>query len=195
MSLALTRMLFLVSMITIAADDPHAEDRKALLKILHEMEAGINSQDIDHMVSQMDAAATVTWLNGEISRGHAEIKAYYHRMVKGDQRIITKYTSAAKLGAGARFYGNGLVAVADGTTEDEFFPIVRGPFRLHSNWSATAAKLDGQWKIVNLHLSANVFSNTLMDEAKAALLYVGCGGLVAGGLVGWFLSRRRRPVT
>jgi ketosteroid isomerase-like protein len=104
-----------------AADpDLHADDRKELLKIFREIEASINAQNVDRMVQQMAPDATVTWLNGEVSRGHAEIKAYYDRMVKGEKRILDKYTTAAKVAAPARFFGD--VAVADGTTEDEFFP-------------------------------------------------------------------------
>jgi hypothetical protein len=76
--------------------------------------------------AQMHPQATVTWLNGEVSRGHAEIKAYYQRMVKGEQRILDRYLTTAKLGASAHFFGNGEVAVADGTMEDEFFPVARG---------------------------------------------------------------------
>jgi hypothetical protein len=34
------------------------------------------------MLAQMHPQATVTWLNGEVSRGHAEIKAYYDRMLR-----------------------------------------------------------------------------------------------------------------
>jgi hypothetical protein len=114
-----------------AADpDPHAEDRKELLKVFREIEASINAQSVDRMVTQMAPEATVTWLNGEVSRGHEEIKGYYNRMVRGEKRILDKYVTAAKVGAPAKFYGNGEVAVADGTTEDEFFPVSRGPFRL-----------------------------------------------------------------
>jgi len=101
-----------------AADDPHAEDRKELLKVFREIEAAINAQSVDRMVMQMAPDATVTWLNGEVSRGHEEIKAYYNRMVRGEKRILDKYVTAAKLGAPAKFYGNGEVAVADGSTED-----------------------------------------------------------------------------
>ena len=179
-----------------AADaDPHAEDRKALLKVFQEIEAAINDQNVDRMVQQMHPQATVTWLNGEISRGHDEIKAYYHRMVKGDKRYINKYLTAAKVGAPARFYGSGEVAVADGSMEDQFFPVARAPFRLSSRWTSTSAKLDGQWKVVSLHLSSNVFTNTLIEEATDAALYAGvggaAGGLLAGLLLGWLVGRRK----
>jgi ketosteroid isomerase-like protein len=189
-------MLFLLAVAqgrAVAADgDPREEDRAALVKVFREIEASINAQDVDRMVAQMHPAATVTWLNGEVSRGHAEIKAYYNRMVKGEQRILNKYTTVAKLGAPARFFGNGEVAVADGTTVDEFFPVSRGPFSLNSNWTSTCAKIDGQWKVVALHLSSNVFTNSLIEEAKTAAWYTGAGGALGGALLAWLIWRPRR---
>jgi len=174
-----------------AQDDLHQEDRQALLKILSGVEKAINDQDIEGILAYMHPDCTVVWWNAEISRGHDEIRAYYRRMVKDPGRYITKYTTQAKLGAHARFVGSGAdVALADGTMEDEFFPVIRGPFQLNSRWSATAAKSGGDWKIVSLHLSANVFTNTLISELTRALWYAGGAGLVAGALAGWFIARR-----
>lgn len=181
---------------SMAADttDPHQEDRQALLKVFREIEAGINDQNVDRMVAQMHPHATVTWLNGEISRGHDEIKAYYHRMVKGEKRYIDKYLTAAKVEAPARFYGNGEVAVADGSMEDEFFPVSRGSFKLSSRWTSTSVRIDGQWKVVSMHLSSNVFTNSLIAEAKDMVGYAGVGGALGGILVGWLLGRARKRV-
>jgi hypothetical protein len=75
--------------------------------------------------------------------------------------------------------------------EDEFFPIVRGPFKLNSRWSATVAKSGGEWKIVSLHLSSNVFTNPLIAELTRALWITASAALVIGGVAGWFLGRRR----
>lgn len=175
-----------------AQDDLHQEDRKALLNILSAVEKAINDQDIEGIIAQAHPNCTVTWWNAEISRGHAEIRAYYRKMVKDPGRIISKYTTKAQLGAPARFVGAGDVALADGSMEDEFFPIIRGPFKLNSRWSATAAKANGEWKIVNLHLSSNVFTNTLISELTTMLWYAGAAGLVIGGLAGWFAGRRRK---
>lgn len=190
-------LLFLLgggaSALAAAADDPHQADRQALLKVFREIEAGINDQNVDRMTAQMHPQATVTWLNGEISRGHDEIKAYYHRMVKGEKRYIDKYLTAAKVGAPARFYGaDGDVAVADGSMEDEFFPVARSPFRLSSRWTSTSVKLDGEWKVVSLHLSSNVFTNVLIAEAKDMIMHAGIGAALGGILVGWLLGRARR---
>lgn len=171
--------------------DPHATDREALIKVFHEIEAGINDQNVERMVAQMTPDASVTWLNGEVSRGHDQIRAYYQRMVKGPDRILDKYTTAAKIGAHARFFGD--VAVADGSMRDSFFPVARKPFELSSNWSSTSVKQDGQWKVAALHLSANVFTNDLIEEAKSAAWKTGIGGAIAGIalglLIGWLRKR------
>jgi uncharacterized protein (TIGR02246 family) len=177
-----TRVFVLVLAIQCGAfagePDPHAEDRQALIKVFHEIEAGINAQDVERMVAQMTPDATVTWLNGEVSRGPDEIRAYYHRMVKGPERILDKYTTAAKLGAHARFFGD--VAVADGTMQDAFYPVARKPFKLSSNWTSTSTKINGEWKVASLHLSANVFNNDLLDEAKSAAWLAAAGGALGG---------------
>lgn len=173
--------------------DSHREDRRALTGILREVEKAINAQDIEGLIAQMHADCTVTWWNAEISRGHDDIRAYYRRMVKDEGRYISRYLTQAKLGRPARFISaDGDVAVADGSMEDEFFPVFRGPFRLSSRWSATVSKSGGQWKIATLHLSSNVFTNTLISELTHALWYAGGAGLFAGVLVGWLAGRRHR---
>jgi hypothetical protein len=195
----LTVLLMLCSAGAWAADtaDDRAEDRKALLKVFDEIVKGINEQSIDRMTAQMDKDATVIWLNAEASRGHGEIKGYYHRMVSPDGRadaILKKYTTTAKVAAPARFIGD--VAVADGVMADEFFPIKRGPFKLNSNWSVTCIKRDGQWKVVHLHLSSNVFNNELLDEVKLMVWYGAAGGALGGILLVlafcWLRKRRSR---
>ena len=132
------------------------------------------------MVAAMDDNVTVIWLNAEVSRGKDEVRAYYGRMVGHDKAILSKYLTKATIGAPAKFYGD--VAIADGSTMDEFYPIARGFFRLDSRWSTTVVKNAGQWKIVSLHLSSNVFNNPLLDEVKVEIVKAGVGGFL-GGLV------------
>ena len=84
------------------------------------------------------------------------------------------------------------IAVADGTMVDEFFPVARGPFSLNSNWTSTSAKINGQWQVVSMHLSSNVFTNSLLAEATRAIWYAAGGAAIGGLLLGWLLGRRRR---
>lgn len=174
-----------------AADGgPREEDRKLLRALMAEAEAGLNAQSIDRFTALMSEDVTVTWLNAEVSRGKAEVKAYYQRMVGGPGTILKKYVTRVSLSQPARFYGD--IALADGKAADEFHPHARGEFRLDSNWSSTMAKIDGQWKIVTLHLSSNVFTNPLLAEAERMVYYAAGGGLLAGLVLMFLILRLRR---
>ncbi len=171
--------------------DPRAEDRKQLRAMLAEFEGAINAQSIERMVAEMDDNVTVIWLNAEVSRGKDEVRAYYGRMVGHDKAILNKYLTKAAIGAPAKFYGD--VAIADGSTADEFYPIARGVFKLDSRWSTTVVKNPaGEWKIVLLHLSSNVFNNPLLDEVKADIVKGAVGGFVAGLMLMFVVMRLRR---
>ena len=171
--------------------DPRAEDRKQLRAMLAEFEAAINAQSIERMVAEMDDNVTVIWLNAEVSRGKDEVRAYYGRMVGHDKAILNKYLTKAAIGAPAKFYGD--VAIADGSTADEFYPIARGVFKLDSRWSTTVVKNPaGEWKIVLLHLSSNVFNNPLLDEVKADIVKGVVGGFIAGLMLTFVVMRLRR---
>ena len=171
--------------------DPHAEDRKQLRAMLAEFEAAINAQSVDRMIAEMDDNVTVIWLNAEVSRGKDEVRAYYGRMVGHEKAILSKYLTKATIGAPAKFYGD--VAIADGSTADEFYPIARGYFTLDSRWSTTVVKNPGgEWKIVLLHLSSNVFNNPLLDEIKANIVKGAVGGFVAGLMLMYVVMRLRR---
>ena len=173
-----------------AEADPRAEDRKLLRVLMAEAEAGINAQSADRLIALMSDDVTVSWLNAEVSRGKAEVKAYHQRMVGGPGTILKKYVTKVTLSRPARFYGD--IAIADGKAADEFYPHARGEFRLDSNWSSTMAKIDGQWKIVALHLSSNVFTNPLLAEAEQMVYYAAGGGLLAGLLLMLVALRLRR---
>lgn len=195
--MSLMAMLCACGMSVRAAEnpDPRADDRQALLKVFSEMEAGINDQNIERFLAQMTDDAVVTWLNAEVSRGKPEIRAYYRRMVGHKDAILNKYLTKATVSAPARFYGD--VAVANGTMADDFYPIKRDVFKLDSRWSSTSAKINGEWKVVGLHFSSNVFANTLTAELERAIWYAGGGGLLAGLLLMFVImklsGRSRKP--
>lgn len=164
----------------------HVDDRKALVKVFREVEAGINNGNVERMIAQMTPDATVTWLNGETSRGHDEIRKYYNKMLKSNDKILNSYTTTAHIDAHAHFYGD--VALADGHMSDHFVPVKRSPFNLESRWSSASVKTDAGWKVASLHFSANVFTNPLINEAKAWISYGIFGGALLGIIMGFFFG-------
>jgi hypothetical protein len=111
--------------------------------------------------------------------------AYYSRMVKDEGRINRNYTTKTKLGVHARFVGSAAVALADGSMEDEFFPIIRGP-RAEFEVERDGSEFRRKWKIVNPHLSSNVFTNSLITALTRSPGIVGSAVLVTGLLAGCF---------
>lgn len=186
-------LTFFVSILPAFGDDGRATDRAQLLSILKDVETGINSRQIDLMLRHIDEKAVVTWLNAEVSKGPEGVRAYFAKMV-GDApgTVLSKYVTHPELSEQAVFYGD--VAVAHGTTEDEFTPHHRSVFRFSSRWTASLQKHDGQWRIIALNLSTNAFNNALTVELKRLAWLAGAGGL-AGGLLlaaAWSYFRRRK---
>lgn len=175
-------------------EDERAADRQQLLGILGDIERGINDANIEMMVRHIDDKAVVTWLNAEVSQGPDGVRDYFRRMVgSGPDTVLSKYQTHPKISQPAIFYGD--VAVANGTTEDEFTPHRRSVFKFSSRWTASLRKVDGRWKIIALNLSTNTFNNALISELERFALFTGAGGLVGGLLLAaaWGYFRRRRP--
>ncbi|MGM9480978.1 YybH family protein [Roseateles sp. NT4] len=170
------------------------EDRQQLRVLLEGMEAGINKLDIDALLKLAQPDVVITWQNAEVSRGHAQVRAYYERMIKGagGAAIVRKLSTKATLGGPAVFYGDS--AVAYGTTVDRYDLADGLAFTLNANWSTTVTKTsDGQWKVASLHFSTNLFDNALLSAAERMVWYAAGAAFVVGALLCWLLMRRRRP--
>jgi len=166
------------------------EDRQQLRTLLEGMEAGINQLDIEALLKLAQPGVIITWQNGEASRGHEQVRAYYSRMIKGAAPIVRKLSTTATLGGPAVFYGD--TAVAYGTTVDRYELADGLDFTLNANWSTTVVKTDGQWKVASLHFSTNLFDNALLNAAKRFAWYAAGGAFLLGIVLTWLVMRMRR---
>ena len=166
------------------------EDRQQLRTLLEQMEKSISALDIDGVLKLLHSEAIVTWQNAEVSRGHAAIRAYHERMIKGGSPIVSKFSTKATLGGPAVFYSDS--AVAYGTTVDTYELTEGLKFTLDANWSATSVKVDGQWKVAALHFSTNLFNNPLLNQSKNMMWIAAAIALVLGLIVGALVMRMRK---
>ncbi len=190
----LALFLCTISFHTMAATTPaldatggHVEDRQQLRILLDKMEKGISSLDLEAVLALMQPDAIITWQNAEVSRGPAQIRAYYNRMMTGRTPIVKKFSTKATLGGPAAFYGDS--AIAYGTTVDSYELMEGLNFTLKASWSTTVVKIDDQWKVAALHFSTNLFDNPLLNDAKRLLWLAAGGGFLLALLAAFILGR------
>jgi len=170
--------------------DPRAEDRAELRGILADMVKALNSHDFEQASKHLHKQGIVTYYNAEVSVGHEQGRAYFNRMLKESEAVVKEYRLKGDVSVPATFYGD--TAVAYGVTE-EYFKLAEGlEFTLHGKWSSTMQKTDGKWEIINLHFSANLFDNPLLNSAEQLQKLVGGIAFLAGLILMFLLMRFTR---
>jgi uncharacterized protein (TIGR02246 family) len=171
-------------------EDPTHEELRALRRQLVD---AVNKNDIDALLKLLDKDVTVTWMNGEVSRGPEGVRAYYDRMMKGDKRIVESVTINPEVDELTHLYGN--TGIATGSSKDHFKLTDGKDFEIPTRWSATLVRTDGKWRVANFHASANVFDNPILSiYIRQTAIWTGVGAVVVGLLVGLVFGRlwRRR---
>ena len=137
-------------------------------------------QDIDGLLTYVAPDVVVTWQNGEVCHGPAEVKAYYERMMKGKEPIVAKITADPKVD-GRQIYSDW--AVSFGHMNDHFLLTDGSDLPLNSRFTATISRQGDRWLITAFHVSANLFDNPVLGyAAKKGATYGAMAG--AGGRAG-----------
>jgi ketosteroid isomerase-like protein len=180
---------------------PPEDPAHAKLRALRdEMLEAFNKRDVDGLLKHLHPDVVVTWQNGEVSRKHEGVRQYYQRMLLAPDSVVQSITiprlDVAELSI---LYGRGKdkdTAVAWGTMEDQYRLRDGMEFNLHSRWTVTLVNEGDAWKVVEAHLSGNVFENEVLYAAvKRTALWTGLIALPVGLVLGFGGARllRRRP--
>lgn len=185
------RVIALISMLWVTgatAEDPLDKERSALKGLLGQIESAINDRDIDKLTSVMHRDVMVTFLNGEVARGIPAVRAYFDRMLGSDSAILKQYRTKAKESEPAIIIGN--VAMAYGKSKDEFVFADDSVMMFDSLWSTSLMREDGQWRVRQLHFSANVFDNPILAAVEKSILISSIVSLIIGLGIGALLTRK-----
>lgn len=172
------------------ADADRDAERAALRNILGSIETALNDKAFDQVLPLLDENAVIVFLNGEVTRGIDQVKAYFDKTLGNSSPILSDYTTKATVGAPARFIGD--IAIADGSTQDTFVFANGSDMVVDSRWTVTLRKQGGAWKILQLQFSSNLFNNPLVNAAKNNLLMFTTVAAVAGIAIGFLMGRRRK---
>src|ERR1700677_1587949 len=171
---------------------PPSDETTAAITTLREgLIDSFNKGDIDKLLTYLDPDAVVTWQNGEICKGPDEVKAFYQRMMTGDNRIVREVKAAPEV-TGRHVYGDW--GVSWGNLHDHFVLMDGRDLQMNSTFTATIAKRGDRWLVVAFHTSVNAFDNPVMSLAiQKTGMWIGIAGAVAGLLLGLLIGCRKKP--
>lgn len=182
-----TLCILLFSLTVNAETDSHEADRQQLRVILNDMKQALNQQDFSQAAKYLDENGVITYYNAEVTVGFDQAKQYFERMLNQSNGIVSGYSLTGDVTTSALFHDN--TAIAYGTTEESFKLTEGLEFTLNGHWSAALHKKAGDWKIINLHFSANLFDNPLLRAANKLLWIIGTLAFLIGILCFYLLNR------
>lgn len=192
------RMLFGLACVLVTAPGTWAQENRPttedpvhdeLRAVRDDMLAAFQERDIDRMLKHVHKDAVVTFQNAELCRGPDGVRAFYQRMMEGDDREVKSVKSDFKVDELSILYGDD-TAVAFGTLNDDFALKGGMDFSLASRWTATLVKEDGRWQIAAYHVSTNMFDNGVSNLlVKWAAIKAGAVALLAGLFLGAVVTK------
>ncbi len=111
--------LFLALAVPVMAQAPPTTDEAtaSITQLREGLITSFNKGDIDGLLSYLDPNVVVTWQNGEVCRGPGEVRAFYQRMMSGDNRVVREMKCEPEV-VGRHIYGDW--AVSWGNLHDHF---------------------------------------------------------------------------
>ena len=166
-------------------------DPSAAIDALRESLVGsFTKGDIDGLLLHLDTNVVVTWQNGEVCQGREAVRAFYHRMLTGEKRVVREIKSAPEV-LGRQVQGDW--AVSWGNLHDHFVLNDGSDLAFNSVFTATIAKRGDRWLVTAFHASANVFDNPVVALAtRKTAWWVGLGAGAVGLVTGLMIRRKKR---
>lgn len=151
----------------------------------------MNKGDIDRQLTYLHPNIVVTALNGEVSRGREGVRAYFLKMTTGPTRVVESFHCEIAVDELTILYGAN-TGIAFGSAVQSYKLADGLKLDAKTRWTATLVKENDHWLVASLHASANLFDNPLLAMAKRTAYWAGGISLLAGIIIGSFLSRRRK---
>ena len=200
--MTLRRMLPLLCLLTLLlAPVALAEDREAdhneLRTMLRTATEAMNAGNFDALRPLFYDKFSITTVDQQLFTNLDDFKAYYEGLLRGGNARLKSIAFHPEADALTEFVGDN-IGLSHGTSTDTY-TFTDGDVRtMISRWTATVYKDNGKWKIINLHIGANLLDNPVTAAAKGyvrkAAIIAAVGGLLVGFIIAWLLrgSGRRR---
>jgi hypothetical protein len=191
-------MILLLMFIIAAGATASAQDRSAdhqeLRTMLKSVAEAMNSRNIDAIAPLFHSQFSITTVDQQVFTDLPGFKAYFSGLFTGEKAALKSVTFAPVADDLTTFVGEN-IGLSHGSSTDTYV-FADGETRvMTSRWTATLYKEGGKWRVLNVHIGANLFDNPVVGALKSWLYKIGAAAAVAGLLLGFLfgrLSRRKR---
>jgi hypothetical protein len=180
-------MLFMMNSTAYSAVEERHEDHEALRAVLRTATEALNTRNVDALAPILYKDFSITTVEQKLFTDLPSFKTYFDGLFEGPNGPIKTIVFNPKADVLTVFIDE-KTGISHGTSEDTYTFTKGGTRVMKSRWSAAVYKDDGGWKVLNLHMSANILDNPLVTAAQKLLYQVGAGALIIGLLLGFVLK-------
>lgn len=177
-------LLITATMCTAAAQTPQPADQATaeITRLREGLVESFKKGDVEKLLSYVDPDVVVTWQNAEVCRGREGVRAFYDRVMTGENRLVREIKSdPVVLGR----HVSDDWAVSWGNLNEHFVLTDGADLPLNSVFTATIARKGDRWFVTAFHASTSVFDNPVLKTAiRKTTTYVAIAAGAAGVLVG-----------
>jgi ketosteroid isomerase-like protein len=169
-------------------------DHQALRALKDDVLKAINSRNLASMDALLNKPFLATVLTQESFNDAGKLRGWFEGLFTRPVLRLTRLQMSAEADEQAQIY-QGTFAVARGSTNERYELGDGRGFDIQGRWTATAMKQNGRWRVVAVHSATNFLDNPVINAIERHSLNFALGaaavGIILGGLLGFFLARRR----
>jgi uncharacterized protein (TIGR02246 family) len=165
-----------------AAQEDRPQDRQALRSLRDTTVKAMNAKDFQAIGSVLHKDFDLITVDQQRFTSLPAFQAYWTGLFQGEKAALRSLTLNPTTES-TRFLSDD-IAMSQGTSLDTYVFADGDTRQMKVRWDAVSQRVDGQWKIVAVHIGTDLFDNPVLQAAKAAATKMGAGALVVGLIVG-----------
>jgi hypothetical protein len=175
------------------AQDPE-KDHEELRALLRNAKEAVNAKNFDGLKPLFHDKFSITTVDQKSFTNFDDFKKEFATLFSGDNAPLKSITFNPEADALTEFVGDN-IGLSHGISTDTYVFSDGDTRTMKSRWTATLIKDNGKWKILNLHVGANILDNPVTEAAKGYVTKVGIGaglgGLILGFILAWVLRGKK----
>ena len=192
--LAFAVLLFMLP--AYGAEEPDHAIHEELRAVLSTVQTAINEAKFDDMLPVISEQVRATTINQEVISIRGEVASYFNRWF-GPGGYLKKLHMTLHPDALTELSADKSWGLVRGSGVEQYTLADGRVFDMLTRWTAVMQKeSDGKWRLSSIHIGTNFLDNPILTAAKSAARNVGigagAGGILAGGILGFFIGRRKK---